>query len=409
MATYTNGVQVNTATESKILQSTDTLALSNLTVSTSLDVTGAALTGFNGITFVSGTTALTLACGAGTLGDVTFDGTSAVTGFTLASRVYTCSTAGCYDYRTLTIDTSGGNVGIITKGITLQAITCTCTGSGTITIYWDGAAASGGSLGAGAAIVTNARFAGGTNGANGRTGNGSGTNGTGQSNGVSIGGAGGNSGAAGINSAGSGGSLTRNWTPPSIYGDAASLLFNRFALAPGTTTFSLPYVLSGGAGGGGGAGSIAAAVGGGGGGGGGVVGAYFATLNLGTATMVIRGAGGAGANGAGASGNTTSGGGGGGGGGGVLVVLGYISGTGQVSVNVDGGAGGNAQIFGVGSLAGNGGSGGDGGFALLLYGGKSSTTPTPTGSAVGGTAGTGINGGVSGSNGVTGGAYILTV
>ena len=352
-------------------------------------------------------------CGAGASGTATFDGTTAVTGFgTPSSRVYTCATAGDYDWSTLTFDTSGGNIRIITKGSVLRAQTCTVTGSGTVTISFNGGDASGTTGGTGATILTNGILLGGTVGGNGRTTSGSGSAGIAASNGVCLGGQGGVGGGAPLAplNGGPAGALTRNWNVSSQYGNLVTLLFRLCAMGPGSSSFT-PYGLAGGSGGSGTAISFGTGVAqsGGSGGAAGCVALFAKTLATGTGTLVLEATGGAGANATTTSGNNTAGGGAGGGGGGILLAAAVITGSNAIQMNASGGAGANGVKGGTGGVGGGGGTGGGGGDAGncgCLYG---SAVATPTGTATGGTGGSGAAGAANGANGANGVATILQV
>ena len=97
---------------------------------------------------------LILGRGDGHTGNVTFDGTTAVTGFSLASRVYTRNdTSDSLEYATMTLDVSGGAVTVVTKGMPIRAQTVTGTGTGNFFIEWSGSNASGSSAEIGRAHV----------------------------------------------------------------------------------------------------------------------------------------------------------------------------------------------------------------------------------------------------------------
>lgn len=354
-------------------------------------------TRLTGVPANSGTTALTSYCSAGDSGNVTFDGTSAVTGFSGPSgRIYTASTAAVWAYKTLTFDTTGGNIEVITKGDVIKAQSCQIVGSGTVILSWDGSAAVTSTGGAGASALSGARLLGGGNGANGRNSNGVGNNAAAMSSGVCMGGVGG-AGSAGINAGGNGGSHTRDWAVGSRYGDAASLLLSLVATDMGASTPTY-YGLAGGSGGGGG-GASGLSYSGGAGGGAGCVVFCCANLNCGTGTMILRAKGGAGGGTPSAGGNTVQGTGGGGAGGFVGAVIAYL--TGVLQLDASGGIGGSGAYAGTATGA-NGSNGGDGGVAICLYGGLASGTSAPTTSVAGGNPGAGVGTGSNGTAGATG-------
>ncbi len=334
---------------------------------TVVGVAGTAVTGFYGDPF-------SVWMGTGIKENVTFDGTSAVTGFSLASRVYTCNVNDNYEYAALTLNTSGGDITIITKGCPFRAKTVpTMIGSGTVVLDFSGSNASGSAGGAGAIALTGAPLRGGSTGGNGRSTTGAGTAGNNLTSGVGIGGEGGHGGGTASNAGGNSGAITRPWN--GTYGNWWLFLNNLFFLDAGGSTYTV-YQGVGGCGGGAG-GCVATATSGAGGGGAGGLLAGFGSIDTGTATLIIRVNGGTGA--AGSAGGGSGGGGQGGAGGGLLFSARSITGT--VQLEAKGGNGGNGA-----GVSAAGGDGGDGGWILAVYG----TGTAPTTSVVGGTKGTDI-------------------
>lgn len=324
--------------------------------------------------------------GSGVGGNQTFDGASAVTGFSLASRVYTVSavTTGC-EWDAVTVDTSGGDVTIIPKGLPFLGISLVLLGSGTCYIDWSGSNGSTSVAGAGAAAVASAPLLGGSSGGAGRTSSGNGNNAAGATSGVVVAvpwtGNGGSAGTGTPRSGGSSSSVSRSWSI--VYG-ALLEIFNR---GIGLSAAGL-YQLAGGQGGGGG--GLGLGVGGSGysgagGGGGGVIRLSFRSIDTGTATLVIRSNGG---NGAAASitGSAEAGGGQGGYGGAIYLSALSITGDNPIQLIANGGNGGNASA--IGGAAGAGGDGGGGGRIVVVV--PDGQTGKVTTSVTGGTKGTTI-------------------
>lgn len=340
---------------------------------------------------------------AGIVGTATtFDGTSAVTNFSLAARVYTASAAAFHDLD-MTVDTSGGDVTIVVKGTVLKCLGITVTGSGTATIHFDGGSASGGTTGTGASPVANAALLGGGNGGAGRTTTNNGAPGISVTSGVMLGGLGGAGGASSGNTGGAAGSISRQWAPQSQYGDLTGAM-RMYTLQTWSTSSPTTYQIGGGSGGGAGGLTMggSSAISGAGGGGAGMVAIYARTLATGTATLIVRAKGGNGGNATGGTGNNSSAGGAGGAGGGIVAILGEITGSNAVQFDASGGNGGNGAVNGTGTNA-AGGAGGAGGTIGVLYG---AAAVTPTTNVAGGTGGTGAGGGATGASGTTGYAYM---
>lgn len=335
--------------------------------STVVGVAGTAVSGYYGDPF-------SLWMGTGAKGNVTFDGTSAVTGFSLAARVYTCNVNDNYEYAALTLDTTGGDITIVTKGCPFRSKTVpTMIGSGNVILDFSGSSASGSAGGAGASALSGAPLRGASAGGNGRSTTGAGTGGGNLVSGVGTGGEGGHGGGTASNAGGNSGAITRPYD--GTYGSWWLFLNNLFFLDAGGSTYTV-YQASGGVGGGGG-GCVATATSGGGGGAAGALIAGFGSIDTGTATLTIRVNGGTGAAGSAAGGS--GGGGQGGAGGGLVFTARSITGT--VVLEAKGGNGGNGA-----GVSAAGGDGGDGGWIFYAYG----TGSAPSTSVAGGTKGTDI-------------------
>ncbi|NDF54302.1 MAG: hypothetical protein EB145_08920, partial [Proteobacteria bacterium] len=113
---------------------------SQITVTNGDGASGNPTISLSGSVAVAGVTALTLFCGmVGTA--VTFDGSTAVSGFSGPSgRVYTASSAAFYDLA-ITVDTTGGDVTLSVKGNVFKCVSLTISGSGTCYIHFDGGSA----------------------------------------------------------------------------------------------------------------------------------------------------------------------------------------------------------------------------------------------------------------------------
>lgn len=376
----------------------DTVGDGQVLIRSGPNIVGAAYSaGFNG-TFQN-------EAASGIAGDVTFDGTTAVTGWNLASRVYTpASSAAPCEFDTLTIDTTGGDVTIVTKGLVISAIAADTLGSGYFYIDWSGSDASGVTAGAGATAVANAPLGGGAAGGAGRTTSGNGTNATALSSSwlsmcpdsSAWSGNGGSCGSATPRSGGADSNVTRFWA--SNYGSLLEVNARGFSqLALGI------YPLQGGGGGGGGAlGEGVGGVGtsGAGGGGGGKIRASFGNVNTGTATWVIRVNGGDGSNGVNTT-NSEEGGGMGGWGGSIYFSALSISGDNPIQFEAVGGDGGDGDA--VAGAHGAGGDGGPGGRVTIAIpaseiGGIA--TPNVSGGTKGTTVGTPVTAAKDGPDGV---------
>ena len=337
---------------------------------------------------------LLLGYGDGHTGAVTFDGTTAVSGFSLASRVYTRNdTTDSLEYTTMTLDTSGGDITIVPKGPAIKAQVVTGVGSGTVTFDASGSAASGTTGGAGAAVIANADCYGGTTGGNGRTTGGTSNTGSTQSNGVNLGATGGTGGGNASQSRGGvGGTSTRFWT-----GYLGSLLdiSQQWAARIVGNPFSV-YPLSGGTGGGGGAwNSLGGGSSGAGGGGAGVMRVGFGAVSLGSVSLVFKCDGAAGSAGVGGASQSAMGGGGGGAGG--FFYGTFLSISGSVYIYCRGGPGGAGAVA-AGASGAAGGDGGQGGRAVAIYAGTAPTISV-SGGAKGADTGTPITPAVDGSAG----------
>lgn len=324
--------------------------------------------------------------GSGIAGDRTFDGSSAVTGWSLASRIYTLSaTTTPVEFSTLTIDTTGGDVTLIPKGMPLFAISLIILGSGTVYIDWSGGNASGSTAGVGAAPVSGAPYLGGGSGGAGRTTSGNGNTGSSMTSGTSIASVwAGNGGSAGTGTPRSGGassSVSRSWSI--VYGNLLEAMARGIGISA-----SGNFQWAGGQGGGGG--GLGLGVGGSGnsgagGGGGGKVRLSCRDIDTGTATLVIRSNGGNPSNGN-ITGSAESGGGQGGYGGAIYFSALSITGSNPVQLIANGANGGNASA--IGGAAGAGGDGGGGGRIVAVV--PDGMTSKITTSVTGGTKGTTI-------------------
>ena len=275
--------------------------------------------------------------GDGSDGDVTFDGSSAVTGWTRSGSTYTFNAGAIPQYNNVTID----------SGVTVNPTHCPLYVNGTLTLNGTIVGqnhstknASAGTQGFGALPSGSTPFYGGS------TSGGNGTTGGGQAGGASgtgcIGGAGGAAGSNGGGAGANGGTVT---IPTNAAGGLAyAWSYNAISSAL-TRTPSAPNQYLYGTGGGGGRGN-GASVGGGGGGGGAVVG-LMARYITGTGSCDVSG-------GNGAQGTASGCSGGGGGGGGVVWVLtstAYASWT--FTTNVAGGTKGAANGAGNAGVDGN--------------------------------------------------------
>lgn len=331
-------------------------------------------------------------CGSGALGSATFDGSSAVTGWSRSGSTYTATTAGDLEYSTVTLT---GGVTLVPKGCILRIQSLTCSGSGTATIYAAGGNASGTTAGTGAAILSNAPLRGGTDGGVGRVTSGTGPNGANQSTAgiLNMGGVGGTGGSGNGNAGGAGGTQLQAWS--SIYGGLSFI--RRMLKGVLLTTW---YELAGGTGGGGGGASIGTdGTSGAGGGAGGEIGLFVGTLDTGSCTLAIVVDGGNGANATqGSSGNNSVAGGGGGAAGHATTFFGAVTGT--VTHSAIGGNGGNGAVRGAGTNV-SGPNGGPGGRIDCLYG-VLAAGGSITGTVTGGSAGAAAGGGSAGSAGANG-------
>jgi hypothetical protein len=357
--------------------------------------------------------ASSIPCGCGVAGDVTFDGTTSVTGFGApSSRIYTCPTGPEIEYDDVTIDTTGGDVTIIPAGVLIRARTVTITGSGTVTFRASGSNASGTTAGAGAAVATSSMFYAGVSGASGRTTSTGGAGGTGVTSAGSV--SFGRDGLVGadckdgvtVRAGGTAGNASRNYvTTPNTYGSLPQFATNG-ALYLNTSSARSDYIAYGAPAHGGSAAQLGAggsAASGGGGGSGCPQVWCIGTLDTGTATLIIDSSGGTGAN-ATTSVNAAAGGGSGGNASLAMLFVNAIRGSVAVQVKSNGGNGGNGSMVGTGVYA-NGGPGGHGNYAVILYG---SAVTTPTATATAGTSGTPVGVGYAALGTPVAGTAIVT-
>lgn len=324
--------------------------------------------------------------GDGSDGAAVFDGSGAVTGFTLNGSTYTATTARFFQWTNCTIS----------NGVTVKNAGCpilvsgTLTMNGTCSIHANGGAASADTGGAASHSLGSTWLYPGPAGGNGRTTSGNGSAGGGTTaNTTAFGGAGG----AGGNATNTGGAAST----PTFYTELrGSLTFvcDRYIARAMPVTFT---ALIGGAGGGGGAAILTSATGASGGGGGAAGVLIVKARNIvGSATTAISANGGFGAN-ASISGTTGGTGGGGGGGAGFVGVIADTI-TGAIVVNAVGGNGGDGAT--VGAASANGGAAGSGGLVYVAYRTKSTAFSTSVAAGTPGNAGPG--GGSAGASGSAG-------
>lgn len=356
-------------------------------------VTDPRISGLGGVIGV----AMTAFFGTGRDGSASFNG-NAVTGFTLASNVYTRSTKLDVHYYTVTVATG---YSIDMAGFRMFAYQLTC-GDNCVIGNW-GSAGSGVTAGVGApprlvwTTSNGATFYGGTSGGAGRTTTGIGTDGSAiGGGGYRVGGTGGNSGrcrltsGASITNAGSAQAGTDASSKWYYWGDPYQTMLSAH---PMVRLGADVGQIAGGTGGAGGSLGLAAGTGtaGAGSGGGGAFAGGFATASFGTGcSFNVSGAAGI-ASVVQAGLASVSGGGGGGGGGAMTVIFGTITGSNLPTFTANGGAGGAAALDTTGGLAAwaEGGNGGSGGFCQVHIG-TNETGGTPTVTAAGGAAGTNV-------------------
>lgn len=365
----------------------------------------------SGASGTTGTTAAVTIYGSARDGNVTFDGSNAVTNWSLAASTYTYTGTADLHYDVVTISSG---VTLKLEGWRFLCRNYNPNASNNVTVDVAGTAASSNTAGTSAGPSTlattsaGATFYGAPAAAGGRVTNSNGTNATAVAAGaVRGGGAGGNAGrvrfssGGAIATAGSASSGTNASNPFRYYGDPWQVL-----LGP------LPYYRNGtgiaqiaGGGGGGGAPLSTTGASGGGGGGGGILAFAAATAAFGTGCSFVAN-GGAGGNGSvTASTGSVAGGGGGGGGGMILALFGEITGSNLPSFAAYGGNGGNAALDTTGYWA-EGGNGGSGGYAQV-YVGTNYVGGTPTITVTGGAggtnqgSGTGFTGSVDGTDGLS--------
>lgn len=350
----------------------------------------------------SPTLAISTLAGSGGMGNVTFDGSTAVPGFAITTNgttaTYTANAGYRYEFNVITLDLrTYTTMVIIPAGNSFQYRRIVELGAGNAYIRWNGSAASGSAAGAGAAQANSGcPLLGGGNGANGRTTANTGLSAGALSVGVALGAD--NSsrqgGKGGGNNAGIGGGLTRNWNVGNAqYGGTS--LFSSLGLFIDYVN-NLIYRASGGAGGGGGSVSVGNATSGGGGGGAGVIYIAGASIELTNVTLTIQANGGRGGNATAAS--NVAGGGQGGGAGAIFFLAASI--TGAVTLEAIGGDGGNGAAA---TLIGEGGDGGNGGNVFCWY----SVGAAPSTNVSGGTGGTSAGGSGDVLAGATGAALVV--
>jgi len=405
------GIAVRTASNTWA-QRTVTSSDSTVTITNPGGVAGNIDLSASGISAVAAVSS-SIPCGCGVAGDVTFDGTSSVSGFGApSSRIYTCPTGPEIEYDDVTIDTTGGDVTIIPAGVLIRARTVTITGSGTVTFRASGSNASGITAGAGAAVATSSMFYAGVSGASGRTTSTGGAAGGGVTSAGSV--SFGRDGLVGadckdgitVRAGGTAGGASRNYvTTPNTYGSLPQFATNG-ALYLNTSSARSDYIAYGAPAHGGSAAQLGAggSANSGGGGGSGCPQVWcIGTLDTGTATLIIDSSGGTGAN-ATTSVNAAAGGGSGGNASLAMLFVNVIRGSVAVQVKSNGGNGGNGSMVGTGVYA-NGGPGGHGNYAVVLYG---SAVTTPTASATAGTSGTPVGVGYAALGTPVAGTTIVT-
>ena len=405
------GLAVRTASNTWA-QRTVTSSDSTVTITNPGGVAGNIDLSASGISAVAAVSS-SIPCGCGVAGDVTFDGTTSVTGFGApSSRIYTCPTGPEIEYDDVTIDTTGGDVTIIPAGVLIRARTVTITGSGTVRFLAAGSNASGLTAGAGAAVATSSMFYAGASGTGGRNTSAGGAGGTGITSAGSV--SFGRDGLVGadckdgvtVRAGGTLGNASRNYaTTPNTYGSLPQFATSG-ALYLHTSSARSDYIAYGAPAHGGSAAQLGAggsAASGGGGGSGCPQVWCIGTLDTGTATLIIDSSGGNGAN-ATTSVNAAAGGGGGGNASLAMLFVNVIRGSNAVQVKSNGGNGGNGSMVGTGVYA-NGGPGGHGNYAVVLYG---SAVTTPTASATAGTSGTPVGVGYAALGTPVAGTTIVT-
>ena len=285
--------------------------------------------------------------GDGSDGAATFDGSTAVTGYTLAGSTYSAQRETAFTDATFSngVILDQTNASAHAGFALFIAGTATIT-SGTATIKYNGIAASGQTGGAG--LGNNPQ------GNNSAAGAGSiqnagqvGANAGNWTNKIK-GGVGGNGGASPTAIGANGGTVGNTYT--ALLGEI--LTWHQARLA--RINLSNPGIVSGGAGGASGAGTVGIAGGGAGGGGAGV-GVVGIGAVAGAGTLVIEARGGAGSNGIAALGSNAAGGGGGGGG---ILFIGFGGSTqpGNLTLQCPGGAFGTPQGTGNPGTAGGAGT-----------------------------------------------------
>lgn len=330
--------------------------------------------------------------GSGRDGSGTFDGSSAVTGYSLSGSTYTRNVL--YDAHHTTITVSD-NVTINMAGFRLKAFAATLGNS--VRIHNDGygttttvvTAAQGADPHLAATTTTGATFFGGAAGGVGRTSNGTGGAGTGISTQASYGGRGGSGGRGKWTTTYNGGSAGTKSKDANaalhFYGDDWEILLGFPYCRDSSGTIAQ---CAGGTGGGGGGVSVSgSATGIGAGGGGGVLGFAIKTLSCGTSCVFSADGGFS----TGSPTGTNAGVGGPGGGGGGLMVgfIAELNGSNLPSFTANGGNGGDGYANGA-SAWGEGGYGGLGG-KITIFIGTNNVGGTPTVTANGGTKGANVD------------------
>ena len=325
--------------------------------------------------------------GSGRDGSATFDGSSAVTGYSLSGSTYTRNVLYDAHHTTITVSNS---VTINMAGFRLKAFAATLGNS--VRIHNDGyattttafTAAQGADPHIAATTTVGATFFGGSAGGAGRSTSGNGNLGTAISTQVVYGGRGGSGGrgrwGTTTSNGGSGGTKTKDGTASlHFYGDDWEILLG-FPYCRDTS--GAVAQCAGGTGGGSGGVQISnTATGIGAAGGGGVLGFAIKTLTCGTSCTFS--ANGGSSTGTPAATNAGVGGPGGGGGGLVVGFIAELNGSNLPSFTANGGNGGTGHANGANAW-GEGGYGGLGG-KITIFIGTNNVGGTPTVTANGGT------------------------
>ena len=329
--------------------------------------------------------------GSGRDGSANFDGSSAVTGFSLSSGTYTRTALSDCHFTTITVSNS---VIINMAGFRLKAFAATLGNS--VRIHNDGygnttsvvTAGVGADPHTAATSSTGATFYGGGAGGAGRSTVGTGSVGSAISSQAAYGGVGGKGGRGKWTSTSNGGNGGTKTTDGSAalhyYGDDWEILLGFPYCRNGTAIIQC----AGGTGGGsGGVQFSTSGTGIGGSGGGGVLGFSIKALSCGTGCVFSANGGSSTASPTGT--NAGIGGTGGGGGGLMVGFIAELNGSNLPSFTVNGGNGGNGYANGA-SAWGEAGYGGNGG-KITIFIGTNNVGGTPTVTANGGTKGTNVD------------------